>query len=137
MTLAHTRQDLADATPTVLDAAVDSAPLSSSQLEMMRAFFSCEFEVARLDRESIPVATPDAVAEWIDALRMSGLFSPSEMRTMSAAWTSEPDALVSLLVGDVDEVAARRDVTESSPEDVNVSAPIVDAAADTELPKAS
>lgn len=93
---------LADARPTI----------STSQLEMMRAFFSCEFEVALLDRESMPEASPEAVAEWIEALEMSGLFAPSELRTMSNAWLGEPDALVSLLVGDIDEVAARRDIVE-------------------------
>lgn len=84
--------------------------LSSNQLDMMRAFFCYEFEVARLERTSLPEATAEVVSEWVGALEMSGLFAPAELRTMAEAWLSEPDQLVSLLVGDVDEIAARRDV---------------------------
>ncbi|WP_072807041.1 hypothetical protein [Rhodococcoides yunnanense] len=122
---------LADACPEVpIEAAVlDTAPvdtasasssgsasssLSHGQLDMMRAFFCYEFEVARLDRSSLPEATTEVVAEWVEALEMSGLFVPSELRTMSQAWLSEPDALVSLLVGDVDEIAARRETADAA-----------------------
>jgi hypothetical protein len=116
MTLADIRTEGDSSSVTVETAAVsDAASLSASQLDMMRAFFCYEFEVARLDRESVPEVTADAVAEWVEALSMSGLFMPSELRTMTSAWLTEPEALVSLLVGDVDEVAARREV-ESAPE---------------------
>ncbi|MDJ0395745.1 hypothetical protein QMK17_20700 [Rhodococcus sp. G-MC3] len=113
MTLADSRPVVA-ASSAVFDtasASTDAASLSVSQLEMMRSFFCYEFEVAQLDRESIPVPTSEAVAEWIEALAMSGLFVTSELRTMTDAWLSEPEALISLLVGDIDEVAARREVT--------------------------
>lgn len=103
MTLADTRSDVSSA---------ESGLLSSNQLEMMRAFFCYEFEVSRLDRESVPAVTEDAVEEWIDALGSSGLFAPAELRSMGAAWRAAPEALIDLLVGDVDEVAARRDVPE-------------------------
>lgn len=97
----------------------EAASLSQSQLEMMRAFFCYEFEVSQLDRDTVPAATPEAVEEWIEALGMSGLFAPAELRTMSAAWLSEPDALVSLLVGNIDEVAAKREVVDVEPESGN------------------
>lgn len=125
MALADTSQDRADAgrdrttdadTVGTVSVPAETAALSPTQLEMMRAFFCYEFEVARLDSETVPVVTREAIREWIEALEMSGLFAPTELRTMSAAWLSEPEALVALLVGDVDEVAARRDVVESAPE---------------------
>lgn len=106
MTLADTRPEVT--TP----ASSDSADLSTSQLEMMRAFFGYEFEVELLDRESMPVVTVEAVDEWIEALEHSGLFVAAELQTMAHAWRAEPEALVSLLIGDVDEVAAKRDVVE-------------------------
>lgn len=106
MTLADTRS----ATETT--ASSGSAALTSSQLEMMRAFFCYEFEVAQLDRNSVPEATPESVEEWIEALEISGLFVASELQSMRLAWQSEPEALVALLIGDVDEIAARRDVLE-------------------------
>lgn len=114
---------LADACPAVTTdvpvetttAAQGTSPsISHGQLDMMRAFFCYEFEVARLDRSSLPEATEEVVAEWIEALEMSGLFAPTELRVMAAAWIAEPDALVSLLVGDVDEIAARRETVTAS-----------------------
>ncbi len=105
MSLSATTPVVATPTPAVeLDSAVR---LSRSQLDVMRAFFCYEFEVATLDRESVPEATEDAVAEWIEALQMSGLFASAELRTMTEVWLNEPASLVSLLVGDVDEAAAR------------------------------
>ncbi|NIL75970.1 hypothetical protein [Rhodococcus sp. B10] len=101
---------LADARPTVTTDATEPEPsLTQGQLDMMRAFFCYEFEVARLERSSLPEATPDAVGEWIEALEMSGFFVSSEIRAMAQAWLAEPESLVALLVGDFDEVAARRD----------------------------
>lgn len=121
MTLADSRPDIATSSVALDETSADTASLSSSQLDMMRSFFCYEFEVALLDRESIPAATPEAVAEWIEALEMSGLFMSSELRTMTDAWLTEPEALVSLLVGDIDEVAARREVTDAVPEIVTKS----------------
>lgn len=112
---------LADTRPAVTTARIDSAELTASQLEMMRAFFCYEFEVARLDRDSVPAATAEAVAEWIEALEFSGLFVASELTAMRQAWLAEPEALVNLLVGDVDEVAARRDVLEVAPAKATVN----------------
>ncbi|KZF11550.1 hypothetical protein A2J03_19395 [Rhodococcus sp. EPR-157] len=106
MTLADTRPEVT--TP----ASSNSADLSTSQLEMMRAFFCYEFEVELLDRESVPAVTPEAVEEWIEALEHSGLFVAAELQTMARAWRAEPEALVALLIGDVDEVAAKREVVE-------------------------
>jgi hypothetical protein len=101
---------LADARPAVtVDANETELSLSQGQLDMMRAFFCYEFEVARLDRSSLPEPTVEVVAEWIQALETSGFFVSSELRAMAKAWASEPEALVALLVGDVDEIAARRD----------------------------
>jgi hypothetical protein len=82
--------------------------MSRGQLDMVRAFFCYEFETESLGRDTIPEPTPEAVAEWIDALAASGLFAGAEMRNIAAVWAAEPDALVSLLAGDVDEIAARR-----------------------------
>jgi len=121
MTLADTRT--AVSMPLVADPAVgneamtESTSISHTQLEMMRAFFCYEFEVDRLDLDSLPEATPDAVAEWVEALAMSGLFAATELRAMSRAWLTEPRTLVLLLSGS-DEVAARRDVVESEPESI-------------------
>ena len=108
----------------------EAQTLSRSQLDMMRAFFCYEFEVARLERTSLPEATPEVVAEWVGALEMSGLFAGAELRTMADAWLREPESLVSLLVGDVDEIAARREVG-STVEGVASSG------ADTDLMRAS
>ncbi|MCZ4080217.1 hypothetical protein O1W68_19915 [Rhodococcus sp. H36-A4] len=88
--------------------------LSSNQLAMMRAFFCYEFEIDELERTALPDATVEVVSEWVGALEMSGLFAPAELRTMSEAWLSEPDQLVSLLVGDVDEITARREVVSTA-----------------------
>lgn len=82
--------------------------MSRGQLDMVRAFFCYEFETDALARDTIPEPTADAVSEWIDALASSGLFANAEMRNIAAVWAAEPDALVSLLAGDIDEIAARR-----------------------------
>ncbi|ORI14497.1 hypothetical protein [Rhodococcus sp. 1168] len=105
MTLADARYSDAVAT-----ASGEARTLSRSQLDMMRAFFCYEFEVSRLERTSLPEATPEVVAEWVGALGMSGLFAPAELLTMAEAWLREPESLLALLVGDVDEIAARREV---------------------------
>ncbi|SNS85160.1 hypothetical protein [Rhodococcoides kyotonense] len=108
---------LADAPPAV-EAPSEAGPsLSQGQLDMMRAFFCYEFDVARLDRSALPEPTTEVVAEWIGALEMSGFFVSSELRAMAQAWISEPEALVALLVGDVDEIAARRDTTSAGASD--------------------
>ncbi|MDJ0362936.1 hypothetical protein [Rhodococcus sp. H29-C3] len=104
--------------------------LSSNQLAMMRAFFCYEFEIDELERTVLPDATVEVVSEWVGALEMSGLFAPAELRTMAEAWLSEPDQLVSLLVGDVDEIAARREV-------VSTAEATVSDAADADLLRAS
>lgn len=141
MTLADTRTAVpkplvADSCSTVdgpasLDSPVtaESTTVSSSQLEMMRAFFCYEFEVDRLDLDSLPEATPEAVAEWVDALAMSGLFAPTELHAMSSAWLSEPEVLIHILSG-ADEVAARRDVAESDADSITPESP-------ASLPRAS
>ena len=82
--------------------------MSQGQLDMVRAFFCNEFQADSLDRTTMPEPTADAVAEWIDALASSGLFAPAEVHNISSVWNAEPDALVALLVGEVDEVAVRR-----------------------------
>lgn len=105
MSLSTTTPVIATLTPAVEP--VSAVKLSLSQLDVMRAFFCYEFEVATLDRESLPEATEDAVAEWIEALQMSGLFAPAELRTMTEVWLSEPASLISLLVDEGDEVAVR------------------------------
>lgn len=102
-------------------------PMSHTQLDMMRAFFCYEFEVERLDRDSLPTATPDAVAEWVEALAMSGLFAPTELRTMTQAWSHEPEALIRLLSG-VDVLAARRGNTDVADAEVAAVDPQTPAA---------
>ncbi|MBY4131515.1 hypothetical protein HQO83_24275 [Rhodococcus fascians] len=82
--------------------------MSQGQLDMVRAFFCNEFQADSLDRSTMPEPTADAVAEWIDALASSGLFAPAEVHNISSVWNAEPDALVALLVGEVDEIAVRR-----------------------------
>lgn len=106
---------LADTRPAIPASAVTHAfgrrSLSPTQLEMMRAFFCEEFEIDRSAANQLPEPTPTAVAEWVDALTMSGLFAPSELNAMSDAWFTEPHAVVALLSG-VDEVTARREIAE-------------------------
>ncbi|MDV8025187.1 hypothetical protein [Rhodococcus sp. IEGM 1330] len=82
--------------------------MSQGQLDMVRAFFCNEFQADSLDRTIMPEPTGDAIAEWIDALATSGLFAPAEVRNISSVWAAEPDALVALLVGEVDEIAVKR-----------------------------
>ncbi|OZD08658.1 hypothetical protein CH275_04275 [Rhodococcus sp. 06-235-1A] len=82
--------------------------MSQGQLDMVRAFFCNEFQSDSLDRSIMPEPTVDAVAEWIGALAASGLFAPAEVSNISSVWAAEPDALVALLVGEVDEIAVRR-----------------------------
>ncbi|WP_415977355.1 hypothetical protein [Rhodococcus sp. 077-4] len=82
--------------------------MSQGQLDMVRAFFCNEFEADSLDRTTMPEHTTDAIAEWVEALENSGLFAPSEVRNISAVWASQPEAMISLLVGEVDEIAVKR-----------------------------
>lgn len=82
--------------------------MSRGQVDMVRAFFANEFDVVTLDRESIPEVSADAVAEWVDALAMSGLFLRAELDMFAGAWTAEPEAVIALLVGDIDEISAKR-----------------------------
>lgn len=82
--------------------------MSQGQLDMVRAFFCNEFEADSLDRSTAPELTAEAVAEWIDALNHSGLFAPAEVHNISAVWATEPQALVALLIGEVDEIAVKR-----------------------------
>ncbi|OZC56090.1 hypothetical protein CH306_15760 [Rhodococcus sp. 15-725-2-2b] len=82
--------------------------MSQGQLAMVRAFFCNEFQADSLDRSTVPDPTADAVAEWIDALATSGLFAPAEVRNISSVWASEPETMVALLVGEVDEIAVKR-----------------------------
>lgn len=109
MTIADSRTS-----ETALDSINGLPGLSSNQLDMMRAFFCYEFEIDELERTALPDATAEVVSEWVGALEMSGLFAPAELRTMAEAWLSEPDQLVSLLVGDVDEIGARREVVSTA-----------------------
>nr|WP_314145296.1 hypothetical protein [uncultured Rhodococcus sp.] len=82
--------------------------MSQGQLDMVRAFFCNEFQADSLDRSTMPEPTADAVAEWIDALVISGLFAPAEVRNISSVWAAEPETMVALLVGEVDEIAVKR-----------------------------
>lgn len=82
--------------------------MSQGQLDMVRAFFCNEFEADSLDRSTVPEPTAEAVAEWIDALTNSGLFAPAEVRNISSVWAAEPETLVAMLIGEVDEIAVKR-----------------------------
>ncbi|MDV6305418.1 hypothetical protein R3P93_22870 [Rhodococcus cerastii] len=82
--------------------------MSQGQLDMVRAFFCNEFEADSLDRSTVPEPTAEAVAEWIDALTNSGLFAPAEVRNISSVWAFQPETLVAMLIGEVDEIAAKR-----------------------------
>jgi hypothetical protein len=82
--------------------------MSKGQLDMVRAFFCNEFEADSLDRSTVPEPTAEAVAEWIDALTNSGLFAPAEVRNISSVWAAEPETLVAMLIGEVDEIAVKR-----------------------------
>ncbi|KQU53463.1 hypothetical protein ASG84_24045 [Rhodococcus sp. Leaf278] len=82
--------------------------MSQGQLDMVRAFFCNEFQADSLDRSVMPEPTAEAVTEWIHALATSGLFAPAEVHNISSVWNAEPDALVALLVGEVDEIAVKR-----------------------------
>ena len=82
--------------------------MSQGQLDMVRAFFCNEFQADSLDRSTVPEPTAEAVAEWVDALATSGLFAPAEVRNIASVWAAEPNTLISLLIGDVDEVAVKR-----------------------------
>lgn len=142
MTLADTRSTVT--TPAVPVHTVSasatraqSSLLSHNQLEMMRAFFCYEFEVAQLDHESVPAATEDAIDEWVEALEMSGLFASAELRTIGNAFRSEPSAVVSLLVGNVDEIAARRDFVAAPAAPTAPTAPAAPAARNTAYLRAS
>ncbi|MCJ0980453.1 hypothetical protein MTX35_22335 [Rhodococcus sp. ARC_M12] len=82
--------------------------MSQGQLDMVRAFFCNEFQADSLDRTTMPEPTSEAVSEWIDALATSGLFAPAEVRNISSVWAAEPETMISLLVGEVDEIAVKR-----------------------------
>ncbi len=133
MTLSDIRP--ADSMPPVHDRGVvngtvasDIHPVSRAQLDMMRAFFCYEFEVEQLDRNSLPAATVDAVEEWVEALAMSGLFAPTELRAMAQAWSRAPEALIRLLSG-VDEVTARRGAADNDTDVSEVAAAALDTSA--------
>lgn len=72
------------------------------------AIFSYDFLDERLGYETIARIHRGDIAEWIQDLAASGLFSAAEVRAAELAWRKNPRLLLDALLEDADEVSVKR-----------------------------
>jgi hypothetical protein len=82
--------------------------LTSGHLDMLRALFCDEFDLDGIDASTFAAIHAGEVAEWVQEVGSTGLFSRSELTVIEETWTADPSSLVSVLLDTVDEIGAKR-----------------------------
>ncbi|EME15325.1 hypothetical protein [Rhodococcus triatomae] len=76
--------------------------------DFVTAMFSRGFVEDGVTRVAVERIHRGEIGEWIRALAWSGLFSNLAVANAARAWRHDPRALLDALLGDADEVTARR-----------------------------